>query len=101
MTLRDDAHSTKEPSVCGILAILAVCAVSLGMLVAMPCQSLAGGRHAALIVDANTGRVLHAQFADEPRYPASLAKMMTLYIVFEQLEQRRLTPSTRIKISEN
>jgi D-alanyl-D-alanine carboxypeptidase len=101
MTLRDDAHSAKEPSVCGILAILAVCAVWLGMLVAMPGQSWAGGRHAALIIDANTGRVLHAQFADEPRYPASLAKMMTLYIVFEQLEQRRLTPSTRIKISEN
>ncbi|MFM9847232.1 MAG: D-alanyl-D-alanine carboxypeptidase [Hyphomicrobiaceae bacterium] len=68
---------------------------------AAPGQSLAGGRHAALIIDANTGRVLHAQFADESRYPASLAKMMTLYIVFEQLQQGRLAPSTRIKISES
>jgi D-alanyl-D-alanine carboxypeptidase len=100
MTLRDDARPARVPGARGILAILAVCA-ALGALMAAPGQSLARGRHAALIVDANTGRVLHAQFADEPRYPASLAKMMTLYIVFEQLQQGRLTPSTRIKISEN
>lgn len=60
----------------------------------------AAGRHASLVVDANTGRVLHAQQADEPRYPASLTKMMTLYIVFELMEQHRLDASTRIKISE-
>ncbi|NJO34378.1 MAG: D-alanyl-D-alanine carboxypeptidase, partial [Rhodospirillales bacterium] len=85
----------------GTMAILAICTITLGTLTATSGQSLAGGRHAALIVDANTGRVLHAQFADEPRYPASLAKMMTLYIVFEQLQQGRLKPSSRIKISEN
>lgn len=100
MTLRDNSHPARGPGGRGILAMLAIC-VALGALVIAPSPSLAGGRHAALIIDANTGRVLHAQFADEPRYPASLAKMMTLYILFEQLQQGRLTPSTRIKFSEN
>lgn len=63
-------------------------------------EAAAAGRYASLVVDANTGRVLHAQAADEPRYPASLTKMMTLYIVFELLEQHRLEPHTRIRISE-
>jgi len=59
----------------------------------------ADSRHAAFVVDANTGRVLHAADADEARFPASLTKMMTLYLVFEQLEAGRLEPSTPIRIS--
>ncbi len=64
-----------------------------------PTRALAESRHAAMVIDANSGQVLHAQAADEPRYPASLTKMMTLYIVFEMVEQGRLQPSTRIRIS--
>ena len=63
-------------------------------------QSHAAGRHASMVIDANTGRVLHEQAADEPRYPASLTKMMTLYVLFELMEQGRLSASTRIKISD-
>ncbi len=59
----------------------------------------AAGRYAAMVVDANTGQVLHAEAADEPRYPASLTKMMTIYLVFEQLEAGRLSPQSRIQIS--
>lgn len=59
----------------------------------------AATRHAAMLVDANTGQVLHAEAADAPRYPASLTKVMTLYIVFEQIELGRLSPETRIRIS--
>jgi len=66
-----------------------------------PTRALAQSRHAAMVIDANTGQVLHAQAADEPRYPASLTKMMTLYIVFEMIEQGRLQPSTRIRVSPN
>ena len=61
----------------------------------------AEGKTAVLVVDANTGRVLQANAADEPRHPASLAKMMTLYLVFELMEQGRLTPATKIKMSAN
>jgi D-alanyl-D-alanine carboxypeptidase len=59
------------------------------------------GRHAVLVVDANTGRVLYQRSADEPRYPASLAKLMTLYLLFEQLEQGRLSLTTKIRFSAN
>jgi D-alanyl-D-alanine carboxypeptidase len=60
---------------------------------------LAKARYAAMSVDANTGQVLHAEAADEARYPASLTKVMTLYLVFEQMQLGRLKPDTRLRIS--
>jgi D-alanyl-D-alanine carboxypeptidase len=71
-----------------------------GMVLITPQEGHAAGRHAAMAIDANTGDVLHAQSADEPRYPASLAKMMTLYIAFQEIEAGRLTYDSRIPISE-
>ncbi|MDX2155337.1 MAG: serine hydrolase [Hyphomicrobiaceae bacterium] len=79
-----------------------VIAALLLLLAAMaPGATQAAGRYASLAVDANTGQILHAEAADEPRYPASLTKMMTLYLVFELLEQGRLKPETRIVMSPN
>lgn len=64
--------------------------------------AFAGGeKHAAMIVDANTGAVLYADDADELRHPASLTKMMTLYLAFEMLELGRMSMSDRITISAN
>lgn len=51
-------------------------------------------------MDGNTGATLHEQGADEPRHPASLTKMMTLYLVFEQIELGKLSYTTRIKVSQ-
>ena len=68
---------------------------------ALPAGVHAEGKSAVLVVDANTGRVLQASAADEPRHPASLAKMMTLYLVFELMEQGRLSPDTKLKMSAN
>jgi D-alanyl-D-alanine carboxypeptidase len=59
----------------------------------------AAGRHAALVIDANSGEALHASAADELRHPASLAKIMTLYLVFEAIERGRLGYATRISVS--
>lgn len=53
-----------------------------------------------MVIDANTGRVLHASEADALRHPASLTKMMTLYLVFEAIERGRASYSTKIKISQ-
>ncbi|MSO92975.1 MAG: D-alanyl-D-alanine carboxypeptidase [Rhodospirillales bacterium] len=55
--------------------------------------------YAALVMDAETGRVLHAKNADVPNHPASLTKMMTLYMVFERLQQGRITLNTRWEAS--
>lgn len=70
-------------------------------LLLMPDAAGAVGRHAAMVVDANNGRVLHSFAADEPRFPASLTKVMTLYLVFELIEQGRLSYATRLSVSEN
>ena len=52
--------------------------------------------YAAIVIDDKSGFVLHEASADEPRHPASLTKIMTLYLLFEQLEAGKLkldTPS--------
>ncbi len=56
-------------------------------------------RYAAYVVDDKTGRVLYAKNADAPRHPASLTKMMTLYILFEELDRKRMSMSTPLKVS--
>ena len=57
-------------------------------------------RHAAMVLDANTGAVLHNDDGDAVRHPASLTKMMTLYLTFETIESGRLKMSDKIPISE-
>ncbi len=58
-------------------------------------------KDAALVMDASTGKVLYQRNADELRYPASLTKMMTLYMLFEALEAGRVSLSTTITATEN
>ena len=55
--------------------------------------------YADIVVDDKTGEVLHAVKADEPRHPASLAKVMTLYLLFEQLEAGKLKLDTPLEVS--
>jgi D-alanyl-D-alanine carboxypeptidase len=69
---------------------LAVLAAAVAHAPLAPALAQATGRHAVLVVDANTGRVLYQRDASEPRYPASLVKLMTLYLVFESMEAGRL-----------
>jgi D-alanyl-D-alanine carboxypeptidase len=57
--------------------------------------------YAAIVVDANRGSVLHSSNSDALRHPASLTKVMTLYMLFEQLESKRLTLDSPLKISEH
>jgi D-alanyl-D-alanine carboxypeptidase len=57
--------------------------------------------YAAMVVDANTGRVLHADRENELRHPASVTKVMTLYMLFEQLEKGRFKLNDEIEISSH
>ncbi len=59
----------------------------------------AEARRASIVVDANTGEVLQESAADAPRFPASLTKVMTLYMLFEQLEAGRFTLNSRLPVS--
>ena len=56
-------------------------------------------KFAAVVVDANSGRVLHERMSNDTRYPASLTKMMTLYMLFEQINRGNLSLSTRMTAS--
>lgn len=56
-------------------------------------------KYAAIVVDAHSGEVLYAKRADSPRYPASITKVMTLYLLFEALESGKLKMSDRIAMS--
>ncbi|MDC8446140.1 MAG: D-alanyl-D-alanine carboxypeptidase [Nitrosomonas sp.] len=62
-------------------------------------QVWANPRYASIVMDANTGEVLHESSADASRYPASLTKMMTLYMLFEALERGKMTLNTRMPVS--
>jgi D-alanyl-D-alanine carboxypeptidase len=75
--------------------------LGLAMVLGFVSEANAADKSAVLVIDGNSGRVLHQSAADEPRHPASLAKMMTLYLVFELIEQGRLNYQTRLTISPN
>ncbi len=86
LTLR---HTARE--------VLLVLAVLLLLLLANTVQ--ANPRYAAIAIDAQTGDVLHESNADASRYPASLTKMMTLYMLFDAMEQNRVTLNTQMPVS--
>ncbi len=54
-----------------------------------------------MVIDANTGKVLHSESGYARRYPASLTKMMTLYMAFDLIEQGRMSYDTLITISKH
>jgi D-alanyl-D-alanine carboxypeptidase (penicillin-binding protein 5/6) len=56
-------------------------------------------RYAAIVVDAQSGEVFYAQRADSARYPASLTKIMTLYMAFDALAHGTLKPTDQITMS--
>jgi D-alanyl-D-alanine carboxypeptidase len=56
--------------------------------------------YAAMVIDARNGEVLHSRNADTKLHPASLTKMMTLYVVFEAVRRGELSLDQRIKISK-
>lgn len=59
----------------------------------------ANSKYAGIVVDANTGNVLYSENADRLQYPASLTKMMTLYLTFEALEQGHIRLDTAVPFS--
>ena len=59
------------------------------MLVPMSMSAHANAKYAALIMEESSGKVIYSRNADKQLYPASLTKIMTLYLLFEALEQNR------------
>lgn len=62
-------------------------------------NAFANPKYASLVIDADTGVVLHQEHAGKYRHPASLVKMMTLYMAFDAIENGRLKMNQRIRVS--
>lgn len=86
------------PLVAGALAALAVVGA---LATAVAAQTFQTAAPHALLMDADTGTVLFEKAADEPFAPASMAKLMTLEIIFNEMKQGRLNMDSEFVISEN
>lgn len=73
--------------------------VMITAIAVMPNPASASSRYAAIVIEEKTGRVLFSRNADKKLYPASLTKIMTLYLLFEELESGRLTMDSRLPVS--
>ncbi len=62
-------------------------------------QAAHAEKYAAIVVDADSGEVLHERFADDPRYPASLTKVMTLYLLFDAIDAGEIALTDTMKVS--
>jgi D-alanyl-D-alanine carboxypeptidase len=58
-------------------------------------------KYAGIVVDAKTGKVLYESAADSLRYPASVTKVMTLYVLFQELAAGNLTLKTKMRVSKH
>lgn len=75
--------------------------VALALVAAVCLSSPAwAGKYASIVVDLESGQVLHDREADEARHPASLTKVMTLYLVFDAIDSGKLKLSERIPVSK-
>jgi D-alanyl-D-alanine carboxypeptidase len=81
-------------------AAVATLMAGLAGLLATPARAQIGSeRYSSIIVEAATGNVLEAANPDAPRHPASLAKLMTLYLAFEALRDRRIAVDQLVPVS--
>jgi len=83
----------------GFLSLLLAVAVTLTPTRAPLAQSMDNARYAAIVVDAETGEVLFARHADSRRYPASITKVMTLYLAFEAIADGKIKLDDVITVS--
>ncbi|HAF80151.1 MAG TPA: serine hydrolase, partial [Brevundimonas sp.] len=85
----------------GLFAVLALSLVFSANVrpIEAQAQSQENSRYAAIVIDAASGEVLFSRHADARRYPASLTKMMTLYLTFEALSQGRVKADDVLTVS--
>lgn len=82
----------------GLIRLIAVLILSAAL--ASPGQAFDTSAKSAFVVDVGTGTVLLAKNADEPLPPASMSKLMTLYVAFEALREGRLSMSETLSVSQ-
>ncbi len=80
----------------GRIGLYVITAIWLAILV--PISAMAAP-YAAMVMDARNGEVIHSENADTRLHPASLTKMMTLYVVFEAVQNGEISMDTKVQIS--
>lgn len=78
---------------------LRLAAPLLALALALAAPGVAHARYASIVIDDSTGQILHEINADTRNYPASLTKMMTLYMVFDALERGELEMDQALPVS--
>ncbi|WP_120635869.1 D-alanyl-D-alanine carboxypeptidase family protein [Ruegeria sp. EL01] len=85
-----------------MLSSLRTSVLALGLaILALPAHAFDTSARAAYVIDQTTGTVLLSKEADQPLPPASMSKLMTLYVAFEALRDGRLTLSETLPVSEH
>ena len=85
----------KKPARYGLLIFTVI-----WLCVLVPISAIAAP-YAAMVMDARTGEVLHSRNADTRLHPASLTKMMTLYIAFQAVENGEISLDTMVRVSKH
>lgn len=96
----------KQSAILGRLALAILVSLALSSCTAASTLELrehakTNPRYAAIVMDAASGKVLYAKRADEARYPASLVKMMTLYLLFDHMSANGLGRDAKMPVSAN
>ena len=85
-----------------VMRVVVACLLAVATLSAsLAHQAYAAPRYAAMVVDGHTGRILYSRNGDKLRYPASLTKVMTLYLLFDYMEAGKLKLRSRLVVSAN
>ena len=93
MTANKILTNGKRCGLCQVVFFL----VGLLAVLALPSEARAG--YASFVINADNGEVIHSDHADVINHPASLTKMMTLYLLFEALDRGRATLATQLPVS--
>ena len=89
--------SLRAPALGFVLGSIAAGSIALASIAAAtPARS-----EALILVDAESGKVLRAENATYPWYPASVTKLMTLYMTLSAIRDHRITPDTLFTVSPN
>jgi D-alanyl-D-alanine carboxypeptidase len=91
------AGSNRPDRLASALAVAVLC--GLGLLSGQASAQIGSARYSSIVVDQATGRVMEQVNADDLRYPASLTKLMTLYMAFEALRDHRISLSQTVPVS--
>ncbi len=91
--------SFKRLCVPRLLAVVAAASLLAALPVRTASAQVGSDRYASIVIDAGSGDIISAANADEYRFPASLTKMMTLYMLFEALRDRRIALSQPVPVS--